>query len=82
MPMYQVKSGCTIEHNNRCYFEGDVVELPSALGAFHEPNISIYVAPVLDDISPKSVYSVVTKEESKGTKETDQEEETTSSIWY
>jgi hypothetical protein len=50
----QVKQGCMIEHENCRYFEGDVVELPSALGAFHEPNLLIYAAPVEDTFSKLS----------------------------
>jgi len=45
MPLYKVKPNRTIEHENRCYFENEMVELPSYLGAFHEPNIVPYVVP-------------------------------------
>jgi hypothetical protein len=83
MPVYQVKPDRTIEHENRCYFQGDVVELPSVLGAFHEPNILPYVAPVSEDVSLESDNSVIVEKEFEDEEETDQEEEKSSSlVWY
>ena len=73
MPMYKVKQGCMIEHENCCYFEGDVVELPSALGAFHEPNLLIYAAPVEDTFSKLSQLLDV-EEEPEEEEEADEKE--------
>jgi hypothetical protein len=83
MPLYKVKPERTIEHENVCYFGGNVVELASEYGAFHEPNILPYVAPVSEDVSLESDNSVIVEKEFEDEEETDQEKEKSSSlVWY
>jgi hypothetical protein len=41
MPVYQVKEKSTIENEGKLYQSGAIVELPSSLGAFHEPNVMV-----------------------------------------
>ena len=91
MPLYQVKPDRTVQHNNQCYFEGDVVELASEFGAYHEPNIVPYVVPEsieatvdIESIASEDVSaeSVEFEEDSEDEEEADQEEEKLPSIWY
>ena len=91
MPLYQVKPDRTVQHNNVCYFEGDVVEFASEFGAYHEPNIVPYVVPEsieaavdVENIASKDVFakSVEDEEDSEDEDEADQEEEKLPSIWY
>ena len=91
MPRYQVKPDRTVQHNNQCYFEGDVVEFASEFGAYHEPNIVPYAVPesiesavdvksiASEDVSTESVED---EEDSEDKDEADQEEEKSPSIWY
>lgn len=93
MPRYQVKPGRTIEHNNVCYVEGDVVEFASEFGAYHEPNIMPYV--VSESIETAVDVNVSTfrlcsestlldaefEEDSEDEEEADQEEEKLPSIY-
>ena len=94
MPLYKVKPDRTVQHNNRCYFEGDVVEFASEFGAYHEPNIVPYVVPesieaaVDVNVSTLRLRSESTsldaefEEDSEDEEEADQEEEKSPSIWY
>lgn len=49
MPTYQVKPLSTISHEDVLYQAGEVVELPSELGAFHEPNLIAAITTVSDE---------------------------------
>jgi len=73
MPLYKVKPERTIEHENVCYFQGDVVELPSKYGAFHEPNIVVYVP---------EVVSIEEDEEDEDDGEDEEEKSSSSLIWH
>lgn len=73
MPLYKVKPERTIEHNNVCYFEGDVVELASEYGAFHEPNIVPEVA---------EVVPIEEDEEDKDDAEDEEEKSSSSLVRY
>lgn len=86
MPLYKVKPDRTVEHNNVCYFEGDLVEFASEFGAYHEPNIVPYSVPesieatvdvksiASEDVFPKSVEF---KEDSE-----DEEEKAAPLVWH
>lgn len=94
MPLYQVKPDRTVQHNNRCYSEGDVVEFASEFGAYHEPNIVPYVVPesieatVDVNVSTPRLRSESTsldaefEEDSEDEEEAVQEEEKLPPIWY
>ena len=76
MPLYKVKPERTIEHNNVCYFEGDVVELASEYGAFHEPNIVVYVPEVAE------VVPIEEDEEDEDDAEDEEEKSSSSLVRY
>lgn len=78
MPLYKVKPERTIEHENVCYFEGDVVELASEYGAFHEPNIVVYVPEVVD----AEVVPTEEDEEDEDDAESEEEKSSSSLVWY
>lgn len=78
MPLYKVKSERTIEHENVCYFEGEVVELASEYGAFHEPNIVVYVPKVVD----AEVVPTEEDEEDEDDAEDEEEKSSSSLVWY
>lgn len=41
MEKYKVKEGCRLEHDNKKYTSGDVLELSSELALFHASNIEV-----------------------------------------
>lgn len=77
MPLYKVKPERTIEHENVRYFEGDVVELLSKHGAFHEPNIVVYVPEVDAEVVPTEE-----DEEDEDDAEGEEEKSSSSLVWY
>lgn len=77
MPLYKVKPERTIEHENVCYFEGDVVELTSEYGAFHEPNIVVYVPEVDAEVVP-----IEQDEEDEDDAEDEEEKSSSSLVWH
>ena len=77
MPLYKVKPERTIEHENVCYFEGDVVELASEYGAFHEPNIVVYVPKVDAEVVP-----IEQDEEDEDDAEDEEEKSSSSLVWH
>lgn len=77
MPLYKVKPERTIEHENVCYFEGDVVELTSEYGAFHEPNIVVYVPEVDAKVVP-----IEQDEEDEDDAEDEEEKSSSSLVWH
>lgn len=77
MPLYKVKPERTIEHENVCYFEGDVVELAFEYGAFHEPNI-VVVPKVVD----AEVVPTEEDEEDEDDAKSEEEKSSSSLVWY
>ena len=76
MPLYKVKPERTIEHENVCYFEGDVVELASEYGAFHEPNIV-----VVSEVDAEVVF-IKEDEEDEDDAESEEEKSSSSLVWH
>jgi hypothetical protein len=85
MPLYKVKPERTIEHDNVCYFEGDVVELASEYGAFHEPNIVVYVPEVVvyvPEVVDAEVVPIEEDEEDEDDAEDEEEKSSSSLVWH
>ena len=75
MPLYKVKPDRTIEHENVCYFGGEVVELSSQYGAFHEPNIVVYVPEVDAEVFP-------IEQDEEDDAEDEEEKSSSSLVWH